>query len=209
MKKSALFLLLALPALFYACGVSRQIGEAKALGDCKYNIVSADSMLVAGYDVREFKNIRNIEDINPLKYPRLAAGILARNIPFGTRINLQITNPTLKLAALNQLEYRVLLAGKELANGFINQRIEVPSAGGKTIVPVHLKTNAYDLVTDPATRDAFTNLMRNLSGDKSSTPTKVTIKIKPTIDMFNKAVNYPGYITIEQELTSNMLVGGN
>ncbi|XWW44750.1 LEA type 2 family protein [Fibrella sp. USSR17] len=208
MKKIVLMTLLALPAIFYQCGVSRQIGEAKALGDCKYNILSADSMLVAGYDVREFRNIRKLEDFNPIKYPRLAAGLLTRNIPFGAKINLEITNPTTKSAALNQLEYRVLLAGKELAQGFINQRIEVPSAGGKTVVPVHLKTNAYDLLTDPTTRDAFTNVLRNLSGDQGSTPTKVTIKIKPTIDMFNKAVNYPGYITIEQDLTGKMLVGG-
>ena len=208
MKKIVLFVLLALPAIFYQCGVSRQVGEAKALGDCKYNIISADSMLVAGYDVREFRNMRRLEDFNPIKYPRLAAGLLTRNIPFGAKINLEITNPTAKLAALNQLEYRVLLAGKELAQGFINQRVEVPSAGGKTIVPVRLKTNAYELLTDPATRDAFANVLRNLSGDQSSSPTKVTIKIKPTIDMFNKAVNYPGYITIEQELTGKMLIGG-
>jgi hypothetical protein len=208
MKKLLILTLLVLPALFYQCGVSRQIGEAKTLGDCKYNIISADSMLVAGYDVREFRNIRKLEDFNPIKYPRLAAGLLTRNIPFGAKINLEITNPTLKLAALNQLEYRVLLAGKELANGFINQRIEVPSAGGKTVVPVHLKTNAYDLLTDPTTRDAFTNVLRNLSGEQGSTPTKVTIKIKPTLDLFNKAVNYPGYITIEQDLTGKMLIGG-
>lgn len=208
MKKIVLFTLLALPVIFYQCGVSRQIGQAKALGDCKYNIISADSMLVAGYDVREFRNIRKLEDFNPIKYPRLAAGLLTRNIPFGAKINLEITNPTSKLAALNQLEYRVLLAGKELANGFINQRVEVPAAGGKTIIPVHLKTNAYDLLTDATTRDAFTNVIRNLSGDRDSTPTKVTIKIKPTIDMFNKAVDYPGYITIEQELTGKMLIGG-
>ena len=208
MKKIVLFVLLALPAIFYQCGVSRQVGEAKVLGDCKYNIISADSMLVAGYDVREFRNMRKLEDFNPIKYPRLAVGLLTRNIPFGAKINLEITNPTTKLAALNQLEYRVLLAGKEMAQGFINQRVEVPSAGGKTIVPVRLKTNAYELVTDPATRDAFMNVLRNLSGDQSSSPTKVTIKIKPTIDMFNKAVNYPGYITIEQELTGKMLIGG-
>ena len=208
MKKIVLFVVLALPAIFYQCGVGRQVGEAKALGDCKYNIVSADSMLVAGYDVREFRNMRRLEDFNPIKYPRLAAGLLTRNIPFGAKINLEITNPTTKLAALNQLEYRVLLAGKELAQGFINQRVEVPSAGGKTVVPVRLKTNAYELLTDPATRDAFANVLRNLSGDQSSSPTKVIIKIKPTIDMFNKAVNYPGYITIEQELTGKMLIGG-
>ena len=209
MKKVALFLLLALPALFYQCGVSRQIGEAKALGDCRYNVLSADSIYVGGYDVREFKDIKRLEDINPLKYPRLAAGLLARTIPFSTRVNLEITNPTTKLAALNQLQYIVLLSGKEFANGFINQRVEVQPAGGRTIVPVRLQTNAYDLLTDPATREAFTNLFRNLSGDQSTAPSKVTIKIKPTLDLFNKAVNYPGYITVEQELTGKMLLNGN
>lgn len=209
MKKILLFVLLALPALFYQCGVSRQIGEAKALGDCKYNVVSADSMFVAGYDVREFRNIRKLEDINPLKYPRLAAGLLARTIPFNARVNLEVTNPTNKLAALNQLEYRVLLAGKEFANGFINQRIEVAPAGGRTIVPVRLGTNAYDLLTDPTTREVFTNLFRNLSGEQNASPSRVTIKIKPTLDLFNKAVNYPGYITIEQDITGKMLLQGS
>ena len=208
MKKIILFVLLALPALFYACSVSRQIGEAKALGDCKYAIASADSMLVAGYDIREFKNMRKLEDFNPIKYPRLAAGLLTRNVPFGANLNVQITNPTLKVAALNQLEYRLSLAGKEFANGFVNQRIEVPLGGGKTVVPVRISTNAYQLLTDPGTRDAFANMMRNFSGDQASTPTKITIKIKPTLDLFNKAVNYPGYITVEQEITNKILVGG-
>jgi hypothetical protein len=208
MKKLPLLLLLALPALFYQCGVSRQLGEAKALGDCKYNVVSTDSMYVAGYDIREFRNIKRLEDINPLKYPRLAAGLLARNIPFSAKVNMEVMNPTTKLAALNQLEYKVLLAGKEMANGFINQRIEVQPAGGRTVVPVRLSTNAYDLVTDSGTRDAFMNILRNLSGDQNSTPTKVQIKIKPTLDLFNKAVNYPGYITIEQEITGAMLLQG-
>lgn len=209
MKKILLVALLALPALFYQCGVSRQIGEAKALGDCKYNVLSADSMFVAGYDVREFRSISKLEDINPLKYPRLAAGLLARTIPFSARVNLEVMNPTNKLAALNQLEYKVLLSGKEFANGFINQRIEVSPAGGRTVVPVRLQTNAYELLTDPATREAFTNLFRNLSGDQTTAPSKVTIKIKPTLDLFNKAVNYPGYITIEQDLTGKMLLNGN
>ncbi len=207
MKKVQLFFLIALPALFFQCGVSRQIGEAKALRDCKYNLLSADSMRVAGYDIREFRSVQSIEDVNPLKYPRLAAGLLTRNIPFAARINLEITNPTNKLAALNQLEYILVLAGKEFAQGFINQRIEVTPGGGKTTVPVRISTNAYQLATDPATRESFVNLVRTLSGDQSGTPTKLTIKIKPTLDLFNKAVDYPGYITIDQDITSKILLG--
>lgn len=204
MKKLILGALLGLPLLLWQCGVSRQISEAKALGQCQYNLASADSIYLSGYDIREFKSM---EDINPIRYPRIATGLLTRNIPLNARINLDITNPTNKNAAINQLEYHVLLAGQELANGFINQRIAVSAGGGQTRVPVRLRANAYQLVTDEKTRDAFTQFVQNLSGKANTQPSKLTIKIKPTLDLGNKAVNYPGYITIEKEVTNKMLMG--
>lgn len=127
--------------------------------------------------------------------------------PLDARVNLDITNPTNKLAGINQLEYRVLLAGQELFNGFLNQRIEVPAGGGRTRVPIKLSTNAYQLLTDAKTRDAFTQLVQNLSGASGSKPSKLTIKIKPTLALGNKAINYPGYITIDQDVTNKILLG--
>lgn len=204
MKKLILGMVLGLPLLVWQCGVSRQISEAKALGQCQYNLASADSIYLSGYDIREFKSM---EDINPIRYPRIATGLLTRNIPLNARINLDITNPTSKNAAINQLEYHILLAGQELATGFINQRIAVSAGGGRTRVPVRLRANAYQLVTDEKTRDAFTQFVQNLSGKANTPPSKLTIKIKPTLDLGNKAVNYPGYITIEKEVTNKMLMG--
>lgn len=206
--KRYLFVFIAfLPFLLSRCGVSRQVGEAKALGDCRYAIKSADSIRVAGYDIQQFRNMKSLEDFNPVKYPRIAAGLLTRNIPLDARINLGITNPTNKNAAINQLEYRVLLAGQELFQGFLNQRIEVAPGGGQTVVPIRLNTNAYQLITDEKTRDAFTQFLGNLSGSDNTQPSRVTIKIKPTLDLGNKAINYPGYITIEQDVTNKILFG--
>jgi hypothetical protein len=202
MKKILLIALVGL--LFGQCAVNRQIQEAKTLGDCQYAIVSADSIYLAGLDVRQFKNV---EDINPLKYPKLAMGLLAKNVPLDARLNIDITNPTTKNAAINELEYRVLLAGQELFAGIVNQRIAVAPGGGKTRVPIKINTNAYTLITDAKTRDAFTQFVSNLAGSSNSKPSRVTIKIKPTLSLGNKAVNYPGYITIEQEVTSKMLMG--
>ena len=204
MKKGLIIALLALPLLFSRCGVNKQISQAKALGDCRYSIASADSVYLAGVDVRQF---RKLEDINPARYPRLAAGLLTRNVPLDARINLDITNPTNKVAGINQLEYRILLAGQELFAGFLNQRIEVQPGGGKTRVPVRLNANAYQLFTDPKTRDAFTQLVQNLSGMANTQPSKLTIRIKPTLDLGGKQVNYPGYITIDQEVTNKILMG--
>ncbi|GAB2593920.1 hypothetical protein [Spirosoma areae] len=204
MKKAIVLLLIALPLLFSRCSVNQQISQAKALGNCKYTIASADSVFLAGTDIRQF---RKLEDLNPARFPRLAAGLLTRNVPLDARINLDITNPTNKLAGINQLEYRILLAGQELFNGFLNQRIEVQPGGGKTRVPVRLNANAYQLITDPKTRDAFTELVQNLSGNDNSKPSKLTIKIKPTLSLGNKSINYPGYITIDQDVSNKILLG--
>lgn len=207
MKHYLLLPLALLPFLMSRCGVSRQVTEAKALGDCRYAIKSADSITLSGYDIQQFRNMRSIEDFNPLKYPRIAAGLLTRNIPLNARINLGITNPTNKNAGINQLEYRILLAGQELFQGFLNQRIEVAPGGGQTTVPIRLNANAYQLLTDDKTREAFTQFVSNLSGADDSKPSRVTIKIKPTLDIGNKAINYPGYITIEQDVTNKILTG--
>lgn len=204
MKLRFVVLLAALPLLFSRCGVNKQISQAKTLGDCRYTIASADSVYLAGTDVRQF---RKLEDINPARFPRLAAGLLTRNVPLDARINLDITNPTNRLAGINQLEYRILLAGQELFNGFLNQRIEVQPGGGRTRVPVRLSANAYQLFTDPKTRDAFTQLVQNMSGNSDSQPSKLTIKIRPTLDLLGGQVNYPGYITIDQEVTNKILLG--
>ena len=204
MKKELIITLLALPLLFSRCGVNKQISQAKTLGDCRYSIASADSVYLAGVDVRQF---RKLEDINPARYPRLAAGLLTRNVPLDARINLDIINPTNKLAGINQLEYRILLAGQELFTGFLNQRIEVQPGGGKTRVPVRLNANAYQLMTDPKTRDAFGELVQNFSGAAGAKPSKLTIRIKPTLDLGGKQINYPGYITIDQDVTNKILMG--
>lgn len=197
-------MLAALPLLLSQCNVNKQISQAKTLGDCRYTVASADSIFLAGTDVRQF---RKLEDINPAKFPRLATGLLLRNVPLDARLNIDITNPTNKLAGINQLEYKIMLAGQELFNGFLNQRIEVQPGGGKTRVPIRLNTNAYQLMTDPKTRDAFTQLVQNLSGGSGTQPSKLTIRIKPTLDLLGKQVNYPGYITIDQDVTSKILMG--
>jgi hypothetical protein len=204
--KQSLSLLMVLVALltFSRCSVNRQIAEAKVLGDCKYSIASADSIFLSGIDVRQFKKL---DDINPLKYPQLAAGVFAKSVPLSARLNLDIYNPTNRKAGINQLEYKILLADQELFNGFLNQRIEVPAGGGTTRVPVRLRANAFQLLTDEKTRDAFSHFIQNLSGSDNAQPSKLTIKIKPTLDLGGKQVNYPGYITIDQEMTSKILMG--
>lgn len=192
--------------LLTQCGVSKQIKEAKTFGDCRYAITSVDSIYLAGINVQEFKNIKNVKDLDPLKYPQLGLALLRKKVPLDLRVNLDINNPTNRLAAINQMEYIVLLSKSEVFRGILNRRIEVYPGTGSTKVPVELSTNAYDLITNDQTRESFIAMIQSLSGKSDSKPAILTVKIKPTLAVGDKQVNYPGYITFEQEITSNMVL---
>ena len=199
--------LLAVVLLLSQCGVSKQIKEAKTFGDCKYAITSIDSIYLAGTDVREFRNVSSAKDLDPRNYPDLALGLLRKKVPLDLRVNLDVNNPTNRLAAINQLEYIVLLSGSEIFKGVLNRRIEVYPGTGSTKIPVHLSTNAYDLLTNDQTRDDFIAMVQSLAGKSDSKPAKLTVKIKPTLAVGDREVNYPGYITFDQEITTNMVIG--
>lgn len=205
MKKISFIILgLALIGLFQRCAVTRQISEAKTLGDCKYTIASADNITLAGIDIRQFKSM---QDFDLGKSPRLALALLSKDVPLNLRLNLDVTNPTKQQAGINQFEYKVLLSENEVFTGFWDQRIDVQPNGGTTRVPMQLSTNAYRLLTDAKARDAFMNMVENLSGKTGTQPTKLTIKLKPTLGIGNSQIDYPGYITIEKEVTAKMLAG--
>lgn len=205
MKKISLIILgIAFIGFFQRCAVTRQISEAKTLGDCKYTIASADNITLAGIDIRQFKSI---QDFDLAKSPRLALALFSKDVPLNLRLNLDVTNPTKQQAGINQFEYKVLLSENEVFTGFWDQRIDVQPNGGTTRVPMQLSTNAYRLLTDAKARDAFVNMVENLSGKTGTQPTKLTIKLKPTLGIGNSQVNYPGYITIEKEVTAKMLAG--
>lgn len=208
MRSSIKLALLVVPVLFSQCGVNRQVQQAKTLSKSQYAVQSTDSISIAGYDVQEFKDIRKLDDVNPLKYPRVAAGLLRKDVPFKASINLEITNPTNDIAAINQFDYRLLLAGNELATGVVQQRIAVPANGGKVIVPIPVNANAYGIITNSSTRNAFIDLVRNLAGSSQTSPSRITLKIRPTIMLGNKAVKYPGYIDIDKEVNRDLILTG-
>lgn len=197
-----LFVISLLSILLTGCiGLNKQVNQIKALEDCKYAVKSADSITLAGIDVKDLigKDIRDI-----IKMPRLALALLRKDVPLRARVNLAINNPTDKLAAINQFEYRILVQNNEIANGLVNQRIVVEPNGGNVVVPIRLNTNVYDLVMDDRTVNAVTDFVLAKEDNKHK-ETVVTIKIKPTLDLGNRQIKYPGYIDIDKEVSSKDL----
>jgi hypothetical protein len=183
------------------CGINKQARQLQTLEDCIYEIRSVDSIVVAGKDVS--KMISN-NAINISSMPEFAWAYLQKSIPLKARINLKIKNPTQQDAAINRFEYQVLVKGQQLANGLVNQKVSI-AAGDSIIVPVSVNANIYEILSNGNTMQEIVDFMKG--GNDSATERKgiVTLKIKPSIAIGNSLVNYPGYITIEKEVSSKIL----
>jgi len=188
--------------LMAACGINKQVEQLKAFEKCKYDLLSADSVEIANVPVM---NLVNEKGFDYGKAPRLALALLRKDVPFSAKLNLKVTNPSADMAAINQFEYKILFKNHELANGLVNQAIAVEPAGGETTVPIRINSNIYSLISDTK---AAQDIADFITAGKSGKEKKgiMTIKIKPTIGLGGKKISYPGYISIDKEVSSKILL---
>ncbi len=199
MKKLAIIFLVAM--VFTACGLNKQARQIEALEKCTYEISSADSIYLAGRDVSKLIKDRSFDLSN---MPELALALFRKNIPLKARVNLTISNPTANEAAINQFEYLVLIKNREIANGFVNQKVSV-APGGSVTVPVRVNSNIYSFISNGKTMEEILDFVRGGESGAAERKGVVTIRIKPTIEVGGKLVKYPGYITIDKEVSSKIL----
>lgn len=185
----------------FGCGVNKQAQQIKALEKCKYKILSANNITVGG---AELKNIVNAENINLASLPGLAFGLLRKDVPLRGKLNLEISNPTANDAAINEFEYKVLINNQELATGLVNQLVNV-ARGSKTVVPVDVNLNVYQFLSNKKVVDEVTKFLQAGPNDQEQKGL-LTLKIRPSIHVGNSLVKYPGFITIDKEISSKILL---
>jgi len=183
------------------CGVNKQAQQIKALEKCTYKVMSASNVTVGGADV---KKMINMQDINLASLPGLAFGLLRKDVPLKARINMEITNPSSSLAAINEFEYKVLINKVDLANGFVNQMVSV-EPGQSVVVPVDITANVYQFISNARVMSEISEFLKG-GGSGQERKGLVTLKIKPSIKVGNTLVKYPGYITIDKEVSSKILL---
>lgn len=185
-----------------ACGLDKQAKELRALEKCRYEFVSADSIFLAGADINRLIAGGQI-DVSRL--PGVALGFLNRDVPLSGLLNIQVTNPTNNLAGIRQFTYLIEVEGTEVVTGTSDLPISIPP-GETTVVPVKLQANVYPFLSDRNTLNKLLQFLQNVRNGETAEKIKLTFRIKPTIALGNKEINYPGYISIDKEVDGRFLV---
>ena len=192
MKKIPYFLLIFLVIGLSSC---RTVREIKNLAKCDFRMTTTEKTNISGVNVQ---NVQSYGDLNLFDAAQIITVYqTTKGVPLGVTLNVEARNPNDKLAAMNFMEWIAEIDGMEIARGVLDQRIEVAPGGGTAIFPIKISA---DLVKVFASKQGQEAASKGLGlSDGNNRPTRLTLKIKPSISIGKGFVKYPGYIKLNKE----------
>jgi len=197
MKRIIISGILLLIILISSCSVVKQTSEIKTFAKCQFRIESARNMKLAGVNIQDKHSMSDLSFVDMTKIGSVLAG---GTLPLTFDLNVQIRNPNQGMAAMNKLDWILILDDIEMTRGILNERIEIP-AQSELIFPIAMNLDLMKSLSGKS-GDALINFALNLTGS-GSRPTQIKLKAKPSIMLGSTPIEYPGYITIKEEFGGN------
>lgn len=192
--KSSFFLLpvrsLALSALLFAaasCSVSDQVKESP---NSKKSNISAEAKENQAFDQMQFRLnfmdearlggqdilfVRQAADLTSGQQTKLQTALQSNNLPLKLRMRIYARNPSPINLQLKQLDYQLLLDGRELTKGVTGLNTELEPSGIVTL-PVAVDMNVPAALVSGSTPAAFAVNLADFTGSGR----RLTMRIRPT-----------------------------
>lgn len=178
----------------YSCSYLK---ELSALKECEFRMTTVENMLLAGVDISKIVTTR---DYSLEQTGKITKSILQGTLPLSFILNIEVKNPNQNNASLNRLEYIALIDTTQVASGSLEEHIVIPAAGGIATIPLNVRTDLLDLLKK-APINTLLNFTLNLA-DNGKRPVRVSVKIKPWIQVGARNIEYPGYLTITKDFST-------
>jgi len=188
--------LLMVAALFISsCSVIEQINQMKQFSQCEFKINTINQLSIAEVSMEGKKRI---SDFTFAETIRLTTALAKDEIPATFTIRLEAINSNNKKAAMNQLDWKLLIDQQQVAKGIIEKQIVIPPNGRKVDFPVHVSVNLKELLTGKS-GEALMNLVADITGQGSG-KSELSMKLSPSIRVGNQMLQYPGYVTVKHQV---------
>lgn len=183
---------------FVSCDVIQQAKALHAFTKCKFRLKTIQNITLSGINIQEKKSF---SDLTFGDAANITQSLLNGTLPLSFTLNIEGKNPNNKNAALNKFEWILYIDDIEMTNGTTNQTVTIPANNGTGILPLAIKVDLKKVLNKEST-DALLNFGFNLAGS-GNRPSRITVKAKPTVYIMEKPIDYPGYIKISNEFSSN------
>ncbi|MBM3404993.1 MAG: LEA type 2 family protein [Bacteroidetes bacterium] len=177
-----------------SCDVLKQAEQMANLVNCKFRIQSVQNLNLAGINVQQ---IKSISDLSLMDAQKLLTAVATGSFPLSMTLNVDAKNPNASSAGMNKLDWILLIDNIEMVRGLLNQRVVIPGNNGTATIPMQLSVDLKKVLKGRSA-DAIVNFGLNLAG-VGNKPTRITLKLKPTITIGQTDLRYPDYITVGTE----------
>jgi len=171
--------------------------ELTAFTKCEFSFHSAQNPTVCGINVT---NRSSFSDFSFLDGQKIAGNLLNGALPFAITANVEVVNPGATTAAVNSIEWIAFIDDIQVAQGSLADRVEIAPGGGKSMIPIRIQADLFDYLEGDNPRTMI-NFALNLV-DAGNQPTRLSMKIKPSVMIGGQSVYYPGFFTIKKEFSS-------
>jgi LEA14-like dessication related protein len=191
-----MFAIAVLILINHACDVSRQASQAINLARCEFRVRDAQNIRLAGISIQ---NVSSLKNLNLGDAAKVMAAMGSSTLPLTLTLIIEAKNPNLETAGLNRLEWILFIDDIQMTLGVIDQAIAIPPNNVTTVIPVQVGMDLKKAL-EGKSLEAIMNFGFNLAG-VGSRPTRIKVKLKPTIMVGSRAITYPGYITVRTDFT--------
>ncbi|QHT71031.1 hypothetical protein GXP67_32460 [Rhodocytophaga rosea] len=188
--RNSLFLIFLLLNFTYC----KSIRELQSFAKCEFRVATVEGTTLAGVNVQQ---IRKLTDLNLMQAAKITQSYAGGSLPLSLTVNVDVKNPNATPAAMNSMEWIMLIDDKEIVDGVVNDRIDIAANGGISKLPIRISTDLRKILSNMSTEEAV-NMGLGLSGSGNK-PTRVTLKVKPSILVGQTLIKYPGYIKVNHE----------
>lgn len=181
------------------CEILNQVQQMANLSKCEFRLKTVDQLRLAGVNIQQ---VRQLSDLSMMDAAKITtAAMSGGSLPLNFTLNVEAKNPNTAVAGLNRLDWTLLIDDIEMVSGVNENRVQIPANGGTSIIPLTISIDLKQALKGKS-GDAIANFGLNLAG-AGNQPTRITLKAKPYISVGSQTIAYPGYLTIQNEFTSN------
>ena len=178
-------------------GSCRSFREMRNLTKCQFRIGTVRNIELAGVNIQ---NVRRFSDLGIRDAARATTALISGNLPLSMLINVEVKNPNKNTAAMNRLEWIAMVDQFQLLNGIVSKRVEVNPNGGVATIPLTVSTNLNQILKSVSQKERLDFGMGIT--DQNARPTRVALKLKPSIMIGKNSISYPGWFTVKREFAS-------
>ncbi|MDR2962659.1 MAG: LEA type 2 family protein [Bacteroidales bacterium] len=173
------------------CFGCKSVRQARNLKDCSYNIVGISDIQAGSV---ELDGKTSYKDFSVNDVAGLSHLLMKKQLPISFTAHIAIHNPNAETAALQSLDWILVMRDKEIARGFLPHTVHI-QAKEKVVLELPVQTDLSALLSTFSMQE-LSAMIFNFSSKKVFKD-DVKLKIRPAVQVGKKYIKTPNYFTID------------